>query len=466
MNLLKEYIDRELATFQANNLQVRPIGRLDSSTRRSSASSRRRSTAPRRAPHDRPDRAQLLGAPGAPRSHPGRGARRRRRAARRRHDRRGVGQRPAGDRGLPDPDLLIRTSGEQRISNFLLWQLAYSEIYFCRCCGRTSASASCSARSTSTRAGSGRFGGLSPRESMFGPTGAPVPRREAFAVLALPILVALILWAPAWVFLVVLGRWSWRPATSSWSWPARSAHPLAVADPGFAGRSPGRLLGRRPAGPDDRVRAAATVLPAASWRGPRRRAAASPVSAASCLTFSSWPDRRCLGCSACGRTRRSERSCCCSTSGDLGRRLRRVLRRLPARAAQDVAADQPQQDLGGTCRGTIVTFLAAAVLRVVLAVPCRGSTCWPSPPSWPSRRRSAISSSRSSSATPASRTRRACFGARRRPRPHDSLIYPAPAVLATWCSRPDSMSPLAASARLDRARGNAAEQRWGSVLRC
>lgn len=31
---------------------------------------------------------------------------------------------------IPDPDLLIRTSGEHRISNFLLWQLAYSELYF------------------------------------------------------------------------------------------------------------------------------------------------------------------------------------------------------------------------------------------------------------------------------------------------------------------------------------------------
>ncbi len=34
-------------------------------------------------------------------------------------------------REAPDPDLVIRTSGEVRISNFLLWQLAYSELYFC-----------------------------------------------------------------------------------------------------------------------------------------------------------------------------------------------------------------------------------------------------------------------------------------------------------------------------------------------
>ena len=34
---------------------------------------------------------------------------------------------------IPDPDLLIRTSGELRISNFLLWQIAYSELYFTEC---------------------------------------------------------------------------------------------------------------------------------------------------------------------------------------------------------------------------------------------------------------------------------------------------------------------------------------------
>jgi undecaprenyl diphosphate synthase len=35
--------------------------------------------------------------------------------------------------GLPEPDLLIRTGGEQRVSNFLLWDLAYAELYFTEC---------------------------------------------------------------------------------------------------------------------------------------------------------------------------------------------------------------------------------------------------------------------------------------------------------------------------------------------
>ena len=35
--------------------------------------------------------------------------------------------------GMPDPDLLIRTCGEERISNFLLWQISYSEFYFAEC---------------------------------------------------------------------------------------------------------------------------------------------------------------------------------------------------------------------------------------------------------------------------------------------------------------------------------------------
>lgn len=31
---------------------------------------------------------------------------------------------------IPDPDLLIRTAGEQRLSNYLMWQLSYAELYF------------------------------------------------------------------------------------------------------------------------------------------------------------------------------------------------------------------------------------------------------------------------------------------------------------------------------------------------
>lgn len=35
-------------------------------------------------------------------------------------------------KNVPDPELLIRTSGENRVSNFLLWQIAYTELYFCK----------------------------------------------------------------------------------------------------------------------------------------------------------------------------------------------------------------------------------------------------------------------------------------------------------------------------------------------
>ena len=40
-------------------------------------------------------------------------------------------------KNIPDPDLLIRTGNTKRLSNFLLWQLAYSEIFLKRSCGQS-----------------------------------------------------------------------------------------------------------------------------------------------------------------------------------------------------------------------------------------------------------------------------------------------------------------------------------------
>jgi len=79
-------------------------------------------------------------------------------------------------RGLPDPDLLIRTSGEQRISNFLLWQLAYSEIYFCPVLWPDFGTRELLRALVEYQSRERRFGGLSPRESRFEPTGEPVAK--------------------------------------------------------------------------------------------------------------------------------------------------------------------------------------------------------------------------------------------------------------------------------------------------
>jgi undecaprenyl diphosphate synthase len=133
MGLLKEYINRELKTFLKHDLRFRPIGRidqLDGSVRREleravdataacsgpliqialNYSGRQELTdTVRRAVEDaaagrlRPDEL----------------------------DESWIAQHLT-TAGQPDPDLLIRTSGEQRISNFMLWQVAYSEIYFSR----------------------------------------------------------------------------------------------------------------------------------------------------------------------------------------------------------------------------------------------------------------------------------------------------------------------------------------------
>ena len=177
MNLLKEYIDRELATFQANNLQVRPIGRLDQldpsvqrQLQKAIDGTKACTGTIVQIALNSPGRQALLALI--------RGAARAAAAGRLTADtidEAWVNGRLA-TRGLPDPDLLIRTSGEQRISNFLLWQLAYSEIYFCPVLWPDFGKRELFRALHEYQSRERRFGGLSPRESMFGPTGAPVAK--------------------------------------------------------------------------------------------------------------------------------------------------------------------------------------------------------------------------------------------------------------------------------------------------
>jgi undecaprenyl diphosphate synthase len=131
MGLLKEHIGLELDRFASNNLQLRPIGRLEQLDRpvRAQVDRAVRRTADCTGPviqialnysgrqelTDMVRAAVEAAAAGELKPHQ-------------------VGQRWIEEhlcsRGLPDPDLVIRTSGEQRLSNFLLWQIAHSEIYF------------------------------------------------------------------------------------------------------------------------------------------------------------------------------------------------------------------------------------------------------------------------------------------------------------------------------------------------
>jgi len=65
--------------------------------------------------------------------------------------------------GVPDPDLLIRTSGEQRISNFLLWQCAYSELLFVENFWPDFTRQTLESAIAAYQQRDRRFGGLSPR---------------------------------------------------------------------------------------------------------------------------------------------------------------------------------------------------------------------------------------------------------------------------------------------------------------
>lgn len=131
MGLLKEYLNRELRTFVRFNLRFRPIGRidrLDSSVQRELARAVEATSGCTgmvvQIALNYSGRQELADVVRAAAEQAAGGS-----LSLQHIDEQWIADH-LETRGAPDPDLLIRTSGEQRISNFLLWQLAYAEIYF------------------------------------------------------------------------------------------------------------------------------------------------------------------------------------------------------------------------------------------------------------------------------------------------------------------------------------------------
>jgi len=155
MGLLKEYIKRELETLRKNNLRFQPIGRIDELDKSVQRELRRAvdATADCTGPlvqialnySGRQELTDLV-----------RGA-----------------DAHLTTRGVSDPDLLIRTSGEQRISNFLLWQIAYSEIYFCPVLWPDFSKVDLLKAVLDYQQRERRFGGLAPDGGVFTPVGEP-----------------------------------------------------------------------------------------------------------------------------------------------------------------------------------------------------------------------------------------------------------------------------------------------------
>jgi undecaprenyl diphosphate synthase len=174
MGLLKEYIKRELKTLVANNLRFRPIGRID----QLDASVQREL---RRAVDGTSDCTGTLVQIAL--NYSGR-------QELKDLVRQGVGEAIDGTltparvddewinsrlatSGCPDPDLLIRTSGEQRISNFLLWQVAYAEIYFCPVLWPDFSKLDLLSAVLEFQQRERRFGGLVTDGNVFTPAGEP-----------------------------------------------------------------------------------------------------------------------------------------------------------------------------------------------------------------------------------------------------------------------------------------------------
>jgi len=137
--------------------------------------------------------------------------------------------------GMPDPDLLIRTGGEMRISNFLLWNLAYAELYFTEVLWPEFSAADLDAA----------LAFFQRRERRFGRTSEQLAAQAArTSMLRLRILTALILGCvllsglfmldPRWTILAfgfvwLIGAWEWAGFGGLHSLPLRLLYCFAIA---------------------------------------------------------------------------------------------------------------------------------------------------------------------------------------------------------------------------------------------
>ena len=157
MGLLKHYLRSELDTLLRNNIRFRcrPRPRSSSPTC-SSELARGRCSAPRRKRACSSTSRSTTAAAPRSRTPCGGSSPRWRRAGRARSSSTSAPSRAhLYTAGQPDPDLLIRTSGELRVSNFLLWQIAYAEIWVTDVLWPDFGAATCCRRSWTSRSVSG-----------------------------------------------------------------------------------------------------------------------------------------------------------------------------------------------------------------------------------------------------------------------------------------------------------------------
>ena len=207
MSLLKRYLTTELDRMMKNNVRLQMIGdpaRLPADVQTRAREQRRDDAAQHRS--DGHPRAVVQRA----RGDRGRGRRRSRRrvktrgARRRSRSPRSTIAQSLGTAGIPDPDLLIRTSGEVRLSNFLLWQVAYTEIYITETLWPDFREGEFLEALRQFQLRERRFGRIAESSTASAPARGQarfvLRTRLATAAVAIPLLIWLIFASPAWLF--------------------------------------------------------------------------------------------------------------------------------------------------------------------------------------------------------------------------------------------------------------------------